>query len=42
MNNWMNQWERDMIAHINRNADIKELERKLKAIAAKRKRGAKK
>lgn len=33
----MEQWERDMIKAVNRNADIKALERKLKAISARRK-----
>ena len=38
----MGKWEKDMIAGVNRNAEIKELERKLRAISAKRKKGAKK
>ena len=33
----MDKWERDMIAGVNRNAEIKELERKLQAISARRK-----
>lgn len=33
----MEQWERDMIKAVNRNADIKALEHKLKAISARRK-----
>lgn len=39
----MSNWEKDMIAGVNRNADCKELERRLKAISAKRKnKGGKK
>ena len=38
----MDKWEKDMIAAVNRNADCKALERRLKAISAKRKKGAKK
>lgn len=38
----MDKWERDMIAGVNRNAEIKELERKLQAISAKRQRKGKK
>lgn len=33
----MDKWERDMIAGVNRNADIKAMERRLQAISAKRK-----
>ena len=39
----MRNWEKDMIAGVRRNAEIKEMERKLNAISAKRKKkGAKK
>ena len=39
----MDKWEREMIAVVNRNADIKALERSLNAISARRKKkGAKK
>ncbi len=39
----MDKYERQMIAVVNRNHDIKELERKLNAISARRKKkGAKK
>lgn len=38
----MSNWENDMIAGVNRNADCKAMEWKLKAISARRKKGAKK
>ena len=38
----MDKWEKDMIAAVNRNAEIKALERRLNAISAKRKKVAKK
>ena len=39
----MSNWEKDMIAGVNRNAECAEMERKLKAISARRiKKGAKK
>ena len=34
----MKNWEKDMIAGVNRNADIKAMERKLNAISARRKK----
>ena len=34
----MTNWEKDMIAGVNRNADIKALEQKLNAISARRKK----
>lgn len=33
----MATWEKDMISGVNRNAEIKALERRLKAISARRK-----
>lgn len=38
----MDKYERAMIAVVNRNHDIKKLERKLNAISARRKRNGKK
>lgn len=38
----MDKYEREMIAVVNRNHDIKKLERNLNAISARRKRNGKK
>ena len=38
----MDTWEKDMIAGVNRNAEIKALERRLQAISARRKSKGKK
>lgn len=38
----MSKWEKDMIAGVNSNAEIKALERRLQAISARRKRKGKK
>lgn len=38
----MENWEKQMIAGVNRNAEIKALERRLQAISARRKRKGKK
>lgn len=38
----MDNWERDMIAAVNRNAEIRALERRLQAISSRRKRKSKK
>lgn len=38
----MDNWERAMIAAVNRNAEIRALERRLQAISARRKRKGKK